>query len=84
MSALAVLAVSLAVNLKGTEETGLFQIVVTGLKVALIILFLYGGLQGFDASVVANSLAEILLTDVPVMVMRLTSTTTLINLACSW
>ncbi|RBI58496.1 universal stress protein UspA [halophilic archaeon] len=57
VSALAVLAVLLAVNLKGTEETGLFQIVVTGLKVALIILFLYGGLQGFDASVVTSSLA---------------------------
>ena len=58
VSALAVLALLLAVNLKGTEETGLFQIVVTALKVALIVLFLYGGLQGFDASVVTSSLAE--------------------------
>ncbi len=45
-------------NLKGTEETGMFQIVITGLKVALIILFLYGGLQGFDASKVTTSFGE--------------------------
>ncbi|WP_458205741.1 amino acid permease [Haladaptatus sp. NG-SE-30] len=51
----AVLALLVGVNLKGTEETGMFQIVITGLKVALIILFLYGGLQGFDASKVTTS-----------------------------
>ncbi|WP_158055998.1 amino acid permease [Halorussus halophilus] len=57
-SGLAVLGLLVAINLKGTEETGLFQIVVTALKVALIVLFLYGGLQGFESSVVMNSLSE--------------------------
>ncbi|WP_266078228.1 amino acid permease [Haladaptatus caseinilyticus] len=58
IAGLVVLALLVGVNLKGTEETGLFQIVVTGLKVALIILFLYGGLQGFDASVVTSSMTD--------------------------
>lgn len=56
LSGLLILALLVAVNLKGTEETGLFQIAVTGLKVALIALFLFGGLQAFDASVVRASL----------------------------
>ncbi|MDX1745125.1 MAG: amino acid permease, partial [Halobacteriales archaeon] len=50
-----VLGLLVAVNLKGTEETGLFQIVVTALKVALIILFLFGGLQAFRGDVIAES-----------------------------
>ncbi|MFC7165417.1 amino acid permease [Halospeciosus flavus] len=53
-----VLALLVGINLKGTEETGAFQIAVTGLKVALIILFLYGGLQSFDASIVVESLQQ--------------------------
>ncbi|MFC5973366.1 amino acid permease [Halomarina salina] len=53
-----ILGLLVAVNLKGTEETGMFQIVVTGLKVALIALFLFGGLQAFDPSVVQASFAE--------------------------
>ena len=53
-----VLVVLIGVNLKGTEETGLFQIVVTALKVALIILFLYGGLQAFQGDVIAQSFVE--------------------------
>lgn len=57
-SGLFMLGLLLAVNLKGTEETGLFQIVVTALKIALIVLFLYGGFQGFDASAVTTSFAE--------------------------
>ena len=35
-----------------------FQIVVTALKVALIVLFLYGGLRAFDASVIRGSLTD--------------------------
>ncbi|WP_248904684.1 amino acid permease [Halocatena marina] len=58
VAGLLVLGLLLAVNLKGTEETGLFQIIVTALKVGLIILFLYGGFQAFDASVAATSFAE--------------------------
>ncbi|GGL22857.1 amino acid transporter [Halarchaeum grantii] len=55
---LLILALLVAVNLKGTEETGMVQILITGLKVALIGLFLYGGLQAFDAAAVTASLAE--------------------------
>jgi APA family basic amino acid/polyamine antiporter len=44
------------INLAGAEESGKFQIVVTGLKVALIGLFLFGGLRAFQAGVVATSL----------------------------
>jgi basic amino acid/polyamine antiporter, APA family len=58
LSGVLVLLLLVGVNMKGTEETGMFQIVVTGLKVALIILFLYGGLQAFDTSVVTTSLSE--------------------------
>ncbi|MDY6764362.1 MAG: amino acid permease [Halobacteria archaeon] len=53
-----VLILIVGVNIKGTEETGLFQIVVTAVKVGLILLFLYGGLQAFDASAITTSFAE--------------------------
>ena len=56
LSGLIVLGLLVTVNLKGTEETGMFQIIVTGMKVVLIVLFLFGGLQAFDASVVRTSL----------------------------
>jgi len=52
-----VLAMLVAINLAGAEETGWFQIVVTGLKIALIGFFLFGGLRAFRADVVAQSLA---------------------------
>ncbi len=58
ISGLIVLGGLVAINLKGTEESGLFQVVVTGLKVALIIVFLYGGLQAFDSATIAQSVAE--------------------------
>ena len=58
ISGVLILGLLVAINLKGTEETGLFQIVVTGLKVALIALFLFGGLQAFDSSVIRTSLAN--------------------------
>ncbi|WP_276248498.1 amino acid permease [Haladaptatus sp. YSMS36] len=55
LSGVLVLSLLVGVNLKGTEETGMFQVVVTGLKVALIVLFLFGGLQALDMSVVRES-----------------------------
>ncbi|MFB6077442.1 MAG: amino acid permease [Halarchaeum sp.] len=57
LAGLTILAILVGVNLKGTEETGMVQILVTGMKVALIALFLYGGLQAFDAGAVSASLA---------------------------
>jgi len=58
ISGLAILAILLGVNLKGTEESGQFQIVVTALKVALIVVFLYGGLQAFNSATIAESFTE--------------------------
>jgi len=58
ISGVVILALLLALNLKGTEESGQFQIIVTVLKVALILVFLYGGLQAFDSGTIATSFAE--------------------------
>jgi len=58
VSGMTMLALLVAVNVKGTKETGAFQIVVTILKVVLIVIFLYGGLRGLDMEVVADSFAE--------------------------
>lgn len=58
VSGVAVLGLLAAVNLKGTEETGMFQVGVTSLKVVLIGVFLYGGFQAFDASAVQASLTR--------------------------
>ncbi|MFB6135075.1 MAG: amino acid permease [Halanaeroarchaeum sp.] len=58
VSGLVILGILLALNLKGTEESGQFQIIVTSLKVALIVIFLYGGLQAFSAATIQTSLAE--------------------------
>jgi hypothetical protein len=55
---LAVLALLVLIDLKGTEESTQFQIVVTALKVLLLVLFLWGGLRTFDATVVRTSIAE--------------------------
>ncbi|MEO1517334.1 MAG: amino acid permease [Bacteroidota bacterium] len=41
-------------NIKGTEESGKFQIVVTAAKVALLIWFIFGGLRFVDMEEVAN------------------------------
>uniref|UniRef100_A0A7D5KYP1 Amino acid permease n=2 Tax=Natrinema halophilum TaxID=1699371 RepID=A0A7D5KYP1_9EURY len=54
---IAVLAVLVGINLIGTAETRTLQIALTGLKVALIGLFLVGGFRAFDADVVATSFA---------------------------
>lgn len=53
-----ILGLLVVLNLKGTEESNQFQIVVTGLKVALLALFLYGGLQTLNADVITTSVAE--------------------------
>ncbi|MFB6148913.1 MAG: APC family permease, partial [Halobacteriales archaeon] len=58
ISGLVILALLVGLNLKGTEESGQFQIVVTALKVALIIIFLYGGLQSLDTAVIQESVTE--------------------------
>ncbi|MFB6101307.1 MAG: amino acid permease [Haloplanus sp.] len=58
ISGLIILALLVGVNLKGTEESGQFQIVVTVLKVALIVVFLYGGLQAFDAATIQQSVTD--------------------------
>lgn len=41
-------------NIKGTEESGKFQVIVTAAKVALLIWFVVGGLQFVDFEEVAN------------------------------
>jgi amino acid transporter len=58
LSGLAILALLVWINLRGTEESSQFQIVVTALKVGLIILFLFGGLQALDPSIIAESMTE--------------------------
>ena len=58
ISGLIILILLVGLNLKGTEESGKFQIVVTALKVALIILFLYGGLQAFRTDIIVQSVVE--------------------------
>jgi amino acid transporter len=55
---LAILGLLIIINLKGTEESTQFQIIVTLLKVVLLLFFLWGGLQTFDSAVVATSVAE--------------------------
>jgi amino acid transporter/nucleotide-binding universal stress UspA family protein len=55
LTGLGILALLVGLNLAGAEEAGVFQIVVTGLKVLLIAVFLFGALQAFDASVVLSS-----------------------------
>lgn len=58
ISGLVVLGLLVGLNLKGTEESGQFQIVVTTLKVVLIIVFIYGGLQAFDAATIQQSVTD--------------------------
>ena len=58
ISGLGILALLVGLNLKGTEESGQFQILVTVLKVLLIVVFLYGGLQAFDAATIQQSVTD--------------------------
>ncbi|MDZ7702354.1 MAG: amino acid permease [Halobacteriales archaeon] len=53
-----ILGLLVVLNMKGTEESNQFQIAVTGLKIALLFLFLYGGLQTFESGVIMTSVAE--------------------------
>ncbi len=53
-----VLGVLIWLNSQGSEESTQFQIGVTAAKVALLVLFLYGGFQGFDAGTVTASFAQ--------------------------
>lgn len=53
-----VLAFLVWINSRGSEESSQFQIAVTTFKIALLLLFLYGGLQSFDADVVTTSFAQ--------------------------
>ena len=53
-----ILALLVGLNVKGTEESSQFQIAVTTIKVVLVALFIYGGLQTFDAQVVTTSFAQ--------------------------
>ncbi|EMA47041.1 amino acid permease [Halococcus saccharolyticus] len=55
---IAVLGLLVYINSQGSEESSQFQIAVTAAKIALLILFLYGGLQAFSADVVVNSFYE--------------------------
>ncbi|WP_049999016.1 amino acid permease [Halococcus sediminicola] len=54
----AVLGLLVFINSRGSEESSQFQIVVTAAKLLLLVLFLYGGLQAFQADVVVTSFAD--------------------------
>lgn len=58
ISGIIILALLITLNLKGTEESGQFQIIVTVMKIALIFVFLYGGLQAFDAATIQQSVTD--------------------------
>lgn len=51
------LALLIWINTRGSEESTQFQIAVTTLKLALLVIFLYGGLQAFHADTVTRSFA---------------------------
>ncbi|MFB6235918.1 MAG: APC family permease [Halopenitus sp.] len=53
-----VFLVIVAVNVVGVKETGVFQVVLTALKIVLICVFLYGGLQAWQTAVLVTSFAE--------------------------
>jgi len=48
------LAALTALNVKGTKESGTFQIVVTAAKIVLLVWFIAGGLGGLDTGVIAD------------------------------
>ena len=48
------LAALTLLNIKGTKESGTFQIVVTVAKIALLVWFIAGGLGGFDTAAVTE------------------------------
>ena len=48
------LAALTLLNIKGTRESGTFQIVVTAAKIILLVWFIAGGLGGFDTAVISE------------------------------
>ena len=57
LSGIVILIGLTALNIKGTEESGKFQIVVTGAKVALLIWFIFGGMSYVDIEVVLDKMS---------------------------
>lgn len=55
---LIVLGLLIWINSRGSEESNQFQIVVTSAKLLLLVLFLYGGFQAFNADVATTSFAQ--------------------------
>jgi APA family basic amino acid/polyamine antiporter len=53
-----ILGLLVYINMRGSEESSQFQIVVTSAKLVLLVVFLYGGLQAFNADIVATSFAQ--------------------------
>ncbi len=58
VASVAILGLLVALNVAGSEESGQFQIVVTGLKVVLIAFFLFGAFKAFDPTVIATSFSQ--------------------------
>lgn len=55
---LIVLGLLIWINSRGSEESNQFQIAVTSAKLLLLVLFLYGGFQAFNADTVTTSFAH--------------------------
>jgi APA family basic amino acid/polyamine antiporter len=53
-----VLGLLVFINMRGSEESSQFQIAVTTIKLILLVIFIYGGLQAFNADVVTTSFAQ--------------------------
>ncbi len=58
LSGILILIALTALNIKGTEESGKFQIVVTAAKVVLLIWFIWGGLSFVDVEVVLDKMSK--------------------------
>ena len=57
------LAALTLLNIKGTKESGTFQIVVTAAKIILLVWFIAGGLGSFDTAAIAERFS----TDIPLI-----------------
>ena len=58
LSGIIILIALTALNIKGTEESGKFQIVVTAAKVALLIWFIFGGMSYVEIEVVLDKMSN--------------------------
>ena len=58
LSGILILIALTALNIKGTEESGKFQIVVTAAKVLLLIWFIFGGLSFVEIEVVLDKMSN--------------------------